>query len=328
MKTTLLIQKSLGIIALIAIFSTQSTAQTTADFEGFGLETDTFINNAMGAGFASGNIKLANNFNEDWGSWDAWAISTTTDVETPGYGNQYSSITGGGADGSTTYAVSFQFTNTGLSLTGAASGGAVEGMYVTNNTYAYLSMRDGDGFAKRFGGETGDDPDYFLLTIKGQLSGVESEDSIEFYLADYRFDDNTMDYIVNEWTYVDLQPLGNVDSLTFTLSSTDNGDFGMNTPAYFCMDNFTTTDMVVAVDDIAIDQLAVFPNPTSDKIHFSWKGNSDGIAKLYNTQGQLVAQQFIQEGNNVMNINYLAIGMYSLVCEGEDLLTVNRVVVK
>jgi hypothetical protein len=35
-------------------------------------------------------------------------------------------------------------------------------------TYAALSMRDGDGFAKQFGGASGDDPDYFLLTITGR----------------------------------------------------------------------------------------------------------------------------------------------------------------
>ncbi|MEZ4953573.1 MAG: DUF4465 domain-containing protein [Saprospiraceae bacterium] len=32
--------------------------------------------------------------------------------------------------------------------------------------------------------------------------------------------------------------LGHVDSL-FTLSSSDAGVFGMNTPAYFCLDNLT-----------------------------------------------------------------------------------------
>lgn len=327
MKTILLIQKSLGIIALIAIFSTQSSSQTTAGFENFGLEIGTF-NNAMIEGFSSGNIVLPNHFNAAFSSWSAWAISATTDVETPGFDNEFSSITGGGADGSTAYAVSFQFANTGLSLTGTAIGGAVEGMYITNSTYAYLSMLDGDFFAKRFGGETGDDPDYFLLTIKGQLSGVESVDSVDFYLADYRFEDNTMDYIIDEWTYVDLQALGNVDSLTFTLSSTDNGQFGMNTPAYFCMDNFTTADMVVATNDIEMEQLAVFPNPTSDKINFSWENNGSGIAKLYNTQGQLVMQQFIQTDSNVMDMNHLPSGVYSLVCESKDLLTVNKIVLK
>jgi hypothetical protein len=36
------------------------------------------------------------------------------------------------------------------------AGRQVEGLYITNGTYPYLSMRDGDGFAKKFGGASGD----------------------------------------------------------------------------------------------------------------------------------------------------------------------------
>jgi hypothetical protein len=38
-----------------------------------------------------------------------------------------------------------------------------QGVYVTNTTYAYNSMRDGDMFAKKFGGPTGNDPDWYKL---------------------------------------------------------------------------------------------------------------------------------------------------------------------
>ena len=54
-------------------------------------------------------------------------------------------------------------------------------------------------------------------------------------MADLR-DDKA--YIINDWRYVDLSGLGKVSKLSFALSSTDNGDWGMNTPAYFCFDNF------------------------------------------------------------------------------------------
>jgi hypothetical protein len=32
--------------------------------------------------------------------------------------------------------------------------------------------------------------------------------------------------------------LGSADELRFSLSSSDNGPYGMNTPSYFAMDNF------------------------------------------------------------------------------------------
>ena len=65
---------------------------------------------------------------------------------------------------------------------------------------------------------------------------------IDFYLADFRFDDNTLDYIVDQWTTVDLSGLTNAVELQFSLSSSDVGDFGMNTPAYFAVDHVTVSE--------------------------------------------------------------------------------------
>jgi len=100
-------------------------------------------------------------------------------------------------------------------------------------------MRDGDGFAKKFGGATGSDPDFLRLTITGQDGGGATTGTVDFFLADFRFADAAQDTIVRDWTFVDLSSLGAVASLGFALASTDNGAFGMNTPAYFAMDNLT-----------------------------------------------------------------------------------------
>jgi hypothetical protein len=62
--------------------------------------------------------------------------------------------------------------------------------------------------------------------------------SVDFYLADYQFTSNCYDYILHEWTWVDLTPLGDiVKTLHFELSSSDIGAWGMNTPSYFAIDN-------------------------------------------------------------------------------------------
>ena len=102
-------------------------------------------------------------------------------------------------------------------------------------------MLNGDGFAKKFGGASGDDEDWFLLTIEGFDSSNVSIGTVEFYLADYRFADNGQDYIVDEWTKVDLSGLGAVKKLEFSLTSSDNSYGYMNTPAYFAADSFVTT---------------------------------------------------------------------------------------
>jgi hypothetical protein len=174
-----------------------------------------------------------------WPFWAGWAYSNETDTTTPGYGNQFSAITGGAHSGAN-YAVAYLDTWYGVTptLTLDAPTG-LDSVYLTNTTYTYLAMRDGEGIAKKFGGADGSDPDWFLLTITGQDDQGQATGAVDFYLADFRFADNSQDYILNTWTPVDLSGLGAVKSLLFTLTSSDSGGWGMNTPAYFAMDTLT-----------------------------------------------------------------------------------------
>jgi hypothetical protein len=161
-------------------------------------------------------------------------------------------------------------------------------MYITNSTYTALSMKYGNQFAKEFGGKTGNDPDWFKLSIWGKLNGNET-DTIDFYLADFRFDDNSKDYIIQTWQWVELSSLGKVDSLMFALSSSDTGQWGMNTPAYFCMDNLRIVDedpfvanpvadvsVYENAEDTIIDLSGVFSDPDNgdSTITKSVKSNS------------------------------------------------------
>lgn len=176
----------------------------------------------------------------DWGSWSGFAISSHTDATTPGFGNQYSAVTGGGAGGSATYAVGYYTTyedSTNVTL-GSLTNLSGLGASVTNTTWAALDMLNGSSVGKKFGGLSGNDADWFKLTITGYVGGVSTGSFIDFYLADFRFADNSFDYIVDEWTYIDFSSLGSADELRFSMSSSDNGAFGMNTPSYFALDNF------------------------------------------------------------------------------------------
>ena len=110
---------------------------------------------------------------------------------------------------------------------------------ITNTTWAALVMLTGDpnGFAKQFGGPSGNDPDFFRLTITGLDDTDTAVGAVEFYLADYRFTDNSQDFVIDQWTTVDLTSLAGATKLSFGLESSDTGPFGMNTPAYFALDN-------------------------------------------------------------------------------------------
>jgi hypothetical protein len=235
-------------LILVIAFAAVACADI-AGFDDLSLSPQSYWNGSDGSGgFQSGSAWFSNSYT-DWGggyySWDGWAYSNKSDTTTPGYTNQYSVITGGGFN-SENYGISYVTLDymsgtydpipTSLTFTNAA-GCKVSGAYFTNTTYSYLAMQDGYTPAKKFGGPSGNDPDWFLLTITGKDTAGADTNTVEFYLADYRLEDNSEDYIVDDWEYVDLSSLGLVKSLEFSLSSSDAGDFGMNNPTYFAMDN-------------------------------------------------------------------------------------------
>lgn len=316
---------------IFILFVGSLMAQTTVDFESAGLAVDEYNNNAGDTGvFEFENLAFPNAFNAEWSSWSGWALSATTDTETPGYTNQYSSISGSGYDGSTTYASTYVAGNTQIKHTGSDAV-IFDGLYVNNSTYGALSMQTGDDFAKKFGGETGDDPDFFLLTVYKYLDGtLDEENTVEFYLADYRFEDNTQDYIVQEWTYLDLSTLGAADSLKFALSSSDNGDFGMNTPAYFCIDNVSYSDVVSTNNHTQIVGIDVFPNPVVETLTIDYTVENNTIAQLFDVQGRLVATQELAVGVSQHNIDMTAFeqGIYSLVLSTKQGVVATEMIVK
>jgi hypothetical protein len=208
-----------------------------SSFEDVNLPPDSFWNGADGSGFLpSGPVSFLNNYNTEFLSWDGFAASSMDDPNVRGWPGQYHAMTGSGVLGSPTYGVIYRgfVTPPTIVLNEPA---VVQGLYVTNNTYAYYAMLEGDMVSKKFGGADGNEPDWFKLTITGQDAHDAPVGTVEFYLADYRFEDNALDTIIDEWSFVDLSSLGEVTSLVLDFSSSDNGDWGMNTPAYAAVDN-------------------------------------------------------------------------------------------
>lgn len=239
--------KKFNTLLCAMFFATQIFSQTVSTFENLTLATDTFWDGSDLSGvFNSGNANFANDYDTAFHSWSGFTYSNKKDSTTSGYGNQYAAITASGYNGSANYAIADEYGNAKVRLTGSAAGKLAKGFYVTNTTYAYLSMKSGDAFAKKFGGATGTDPDWFRLRALGWKNGALKQQAVDFFLADFRSADSTQDYIVHDWTWLDLQSLGDVDSLQFFLSSSDTAFGYMNTPAYFAMDDFTTGDTAYA----------------------------------------------------------------------------------
>jgi len=223
-------------VVLFFVFSGVVRAENIADFEDLTLTTQSYWNGSdSSGGFTSGSARFGNSYDTTYGSWDGFAYSNLSDTTANGWTSQYNAITGAGQGDSANYAVSYAGWLTPPTMT-LDSPGIVDGLYVTNNNYAYYSMLNGDMFAKKFGGSTGSDADWFLLTMTGKDAAGAITGTVDFYLADYRFVNNGLDYIVNDWRYVNLTTLGTVKSVEFGLTSSDTAPWGMNTPGYFVMD--------------------------------------------------------------------------------------------
>jgi hypothetical protein len=227
--------RNLVCLIVVLAMAGMSTAAEMANFDDLILDANSYWNGSDGSGgFVSGGAFFHNNYNVDWYYWDGFAYSNITDTTTSGMAGQYNSIAGTGQGDSANYGVGFVGWAELPTVTFNAA--EIDGLYVTNNNYAYYSMLNGDALAKKFGGDDGNEPDWFLLTITGKDACGVVTGVVEFYLADFRFEDNSEDYIVDTWEYVELSSLGVVTKLEFSLSSSDVGDWGMNTPAYFVID--------------------------------------------------------------------------------------------
>jgi len=298
-----------------SLIITCAFSQSTASFESFNLAPESFLNGEDGVGnFRDESIVLYNDYNTNFQSWSGWAISNVTDNTTAGFGNQYSCIAGQGNEGSAHYATTFVLGESTIFNDKNTGEPYFQSLFVNNATYAYISMTEGDAFAKKFGGETGDDPDFFLLTIKAYENGMLSNDSIDFYLADYRFEDNSLDYIVDEWTYINITKFATADSLTMTLSSSDVGTFGMNTPAYFCIDDITTSNDLTTSNEDPVENLSVYPNPTNQYLNIELNSTAAELKEsalyIYNSSGQLVGRHSVDQKSFSIDVAHLDFGYY------------------
>ena len=302
-------------------------AQQTIGFESFNLATNSFDNGSVSAvSLVENGISFPRKYTTAYGGYmeKGFAVSNKTDITTAGYTNQYSAITGSGYN-SANYAVYFPDTVIDL------KGFALDSFKITNTTYAALSMRDGDMFSKQFGsvngpGNTAPDgtngADYFRVWIYANNTQGQKMDSTVFYLADFRSSNNSEDYIVKTWKNVAI-PFNHlsISTLSFKLESSDNGTNGMNTPAYFAIDNLSIKS-VAGIQEVTASTISIYPNPMTDKLTI--KGES-GLLELFDVSGKLLISQNHLELSEI-NVSELASGSYMVKISNENGTLVRKMV--
>jgi len=255
------------------------------------------------------------------GFWSkGFAYTNKTDLSGPGYMKPYVAATGGGHNGSANYATYLQGgSGAKITFTGAQYY-KPKGFYVTNTNYVAHAIKNGYFTARKFGDTTGTNsglpqgsvPDWFKLTVSGYRNGA-AVDTVEFYLADYRFANDNQDYVITNWTWIDLQKLGIVDSVGFALTSSDNDPlYGMNTPAYFSMDDFSVIGLYVAVNDPAGNAAAkVYPNPATDRLFVEQNDARISSVALMDMSGKILGT-YPAAARLEVATSHLPSGMYVL----------------
>jgi hypothetical protein len=193
-------------------------------------------------------LKHLDGEDSSWGGyyWDGFTICKSSYNATGGLEHQWSNMAGGGvnvtADGVSVdpekpYVIAFwSWFYEDPSLTIMFDDGNaydVKGMYINNTPYAYYCCAEGNSFARPLNQEG----DYFKVIAHG-VHEDDSESTIEFELCGFH---NGQFSGITDWTWWDMSELGKVVKIYFTMESTDTGDYGMNTPAYFAMDQLTVT---------------------------------------------------------------------------------------
>ena len=302
---------------LLIIVAINCHAQTfTSGFDTFTLQPGSYYKDTNNLPFEAANAL----FSHEWtkGSFPYWSggFSYTNDYDstTAGYTNLYGVIPYKGYNGSPVYVVG---QDKGL-IRLKAPGGLITGFYVTNTTYAYKSMKYGDGIAKKFGGSSGTDPDFFKLVIKGYRNGVMKSDSVEFYLADFRSSTGSQDYIVNTWQFVNTAVMSEVDSLRFLMRSSDAGQFGINTPLFFGLDEFSVTySNVTGAGEEKLQAITVYPNPFRSE--FTVRGENPVEMIVRDITGQTVLRK---SGAGSVSTGHLSPGVYFLeMNDGNGVIT-------
>lgn len=295
-------KKNYFVISLIVVLfiATQTTkAQFISDFEDLTLSSESFWNGSDGAGkFVSGSVQFLNSYNSAWGSWSGFSYSNVTDNTTIGYTNQYSAVPGKGVLNSKNYAVGF-----GADTILLANPANVDGIYVTNSTYAYYEMLNGSSFSKKFSTN-----DFFKLTIKGFDANKALVNTVDFYLADFRFTDASKNYILNTWQWVDLSSFVNVSYITLGRTSSDVGQWGMNTPDYSCIDNLKIKEYT-ALNNTIYAPFKVYANSINSTINISSDESIHNV-RVYSLSGNLIFENELNQKSVTISIPNTYKGMF------------------
>jgi len=309
-------------------------AQTIADFETFTLSANSAYSPTTSTPFQTSNATFEYRYDNSFNYWSGgFAYTNKNDSVTGSYSNLYGVRAGKGYTNSAIYVVGQDM---GV-ITMNAPYNTVNGFYITNTTYAYKTMAKGDMFARKFGDTTGTGsgttiaqgsyPDFFKVIVRGYKNGSLKSDSVTVMLADYTFTNNAQDFILSTWQYVNASVLGAVDSIQFLMRSSDVGQFGINTPLFFAIDNFETSapNLVGVAGNEQDPILNAYPNPFNTAITLS-SLIPGGTVKIHDISGKIIYTEVAVNETSVLDLSAVQPGVYFLEFMAGEQKTIKKII--
>jgi hypothetical protein len=95
--------------------------------------------------------------------------------------------------------------------------------------------------------------------------------------------------------------------------SSDVGQFGINTPLFFALDNFTSKGVILELEEYqSLEELNVYPTPVHDLVKVSSAGHySEGTQlRILDLQGKTVFSNELSASANTFDLSSLPSGLY------------------
>ncbi len=316
---------TIGLSILLALSGTIK-AQVTESFDTFTLSPNSFYQDVNGADWQSSlTSPMVFSYDFSGGTWTGgFAYTNMKDTVDGTAANLYAASTFTAFDGNN-YATAqnqavIKLPNSSNFLNN------VSGFFVTNTTHVWKTVKDGNSTCRKFGDTTGtfapdtmlqgEYPDWLKLVVFGYRNGNKVTDSVEMYLADYRPLGTQNDYIVRSWKYVNCRIFPYVDSIMMVMRSSDNGITGMNTPGYFSIDRFTTSNAISVPELENISDISIYPNPVQKQLSVNYLATSETELNLtvFDVCGKTVLKQnhqtFRGHNNITLETAVLDAGVY------------------
>ena|SRR6218665_1157823 len=326
-------KKTITTLALaLGLITAGAQVSIVTDFETYTLSPNSAYSPTTSTPFQTTNALFDYQYSGYWSA--GFAYTNKKDSVNGTFTNLYGVRAYNGYNGSDYYVTGQDRGKIALTVPQAT----VSGFYITNTTYAFKSIKSGDSFARKFGDTTGTGsgttipqgsyPDYFKAIVKGYKNGVLKNDSVTVMLADYTFTNNAQDFVLDTWQFVNTAIIGEVDSIKFFLRSSDMGDWGMNTPAFFAIDNFTVlqpTYVGIAKNTKAF-ALEAAPNPFVNTLNIRHSFSEKVQLRVSDLSGKAVYETELSANEAGIDLSALQSGVYFLQISSGDQFSVKKII--